>query len=45
MASTDRTRVRREPDRGRYDRETIDSILDEALFCHLGFVVDGMKVL
>jgi hypothetical protein len=41
VSSTDRTRVRREPDRGRYDRETIDAILDEALFCHLGFVVDG----
>ncbi|HVS84303.1 MAG TPA: pyridoxamine 5'-phosphate oxidase family protein [Gaiellaceae bacterium] len=41
MSATDRTRVRREPERGRYDRETIDAILDEALFCHLGFVVDG----
>jgi nitroimidazol reductase NimA-like FMN-containing flavoprotein (pyridoxamine 5'-phosphate oxidase superfamily) len=30
--------VRREPQRGRYDRETIDAILDEALVCHLGFV-------
>ena len=37
----DRVRVRREPQRGRYDRETIDAILDEALYCHLGFVVDG----
>lgn len=41
MSSTDRTRVRREPERGRYDRETIDAILGEALYCHLGFVVDG----
>ena len=41
MGVTDRTRVRREPSRGRYDRETIDTILDEALFCHLGFVADG----
>jgi nitroimidazol reductase NimA-like FMN-containing flavoprotein (pyridoxamine 5'-phosphate oxidase superfamily) len=41
VSSTDRTRVRREPERGRYDRETIDAILDEALFCHLGFVADG----
>ena len=40
MSSTDRTRVRRLPDRGHYDRETIDGILDEALYCHLGFVVD-----
>lgn len=37
----DRLRVRREPNRGRYDRETIDAILDEALYCHLAFAVDG----
>ena len=36
-----RIRVMREPQRGRYDRETIDAILDEALLCHLGFEVDG----
>jgi len=40
VSPSDRTRVRREPQRGRYDRETIDAILDEALFCHLGFVAD-----
>ena len=40
MSSPDRIRVRREPERGRYDRATIDAILDEALYCHLGFVVD-----
>jgi len=34
-------RVKREPHRGAYDRETIDAILDEALLCHLGFQVDG----
>jgi hypothetical protein len=39
--STDRTRVRRLPDRGRYDCETIYGILDEALICHVGFVQDG----
>lgn len=32
-----RTEVRRKPDRGRYDRATIDTILDEALICHVGF--------
>jgi len=37
----DRIRVKREPKRGRYDRETIDAILDEALLCHIGFEVDG----
>ena len=36
-----RTRVKREPQRGRYDRETVDAILDEALISHIGFVHDG----
>jgi uncharacterized protein len=36
-----RIRVKREPHRGRYDRETIDAILDEGLICHLGFEVEG----
>jgi nitroimidazol reductase NimA-like FMN-containing flavoprotein (pyridoxamine 5'-phosphate oxidase superfamily) len=36
-----RTRVRRLPERGAYDRPTIDAILDAALVCHLGFVTDG----
>ena len=39
---TERTKVRRKPDRGRYDRETVYRILDEAFVCHLGFVADGM---
>lgn len=37
---SERTRVRRHPDRAAYDRATIDAILDEALFCHVGYV-DG----
>lgn len=41
MEPTERTRVRRLPERGRYDRPTIDAILDEALICHVGFVHDG----
>jgi len=41
---TDRTRVRRLPTRANYDRETIHAILDEALVCHVGFVVDGRPV-
>ncbi len=36
-----RTTVRRLPARGRYDRATIHAILDEALVCHVGFVVEG----
>jgi len=38
---TDRTRVRRLPSRGVYDRAAINAILDEALVCHVGFVDDG----
>jgi nitroimidazol reductase NimA-like FMN-containing flavoprotein (pyridoxamine 5'-phosphate oxidase superfamily) len=37
----DRIRVKREPQRARYDRQTIDAILDEGLICHLGFEVEG----
>lgn len=36
-----RVRVRRKPDRGRYDRATIDAILDEAVIGHVGYVIDG----
>ncbi len=38
---TERTKVKRLPDRGHYDRETIDAILDEGFICHVGFTVDG----
>jgi nitroimidazol reductase NimA-like FMN-containing flavoprotein (pyridoxamine 5'-phosphate oxidase superfamily) len=38
---SDRTTVRRHPERGVYDRGALDAILDEALFCHVGFVADG----
>jgi len=36
-----RSRVRRLPERGVYDRAVIYKILDEALICHVGFVADG----
>lgn len=38
---TARNRVRRLPARGHYDQETIYAIVDEALYCHVGFVQDG----
>lgn len=38
---TERTKVKRLPKRGAYDRETIYSILDEAFICHVGFILDG----
>jgi nitroimidazol reductase NimA-like FMN-containing flavoprotein (pyridoxamine 5'-phosphate oxidase superfamily) len=40
-APSPRTRVRRAPKRAVYDRAAIEAILDEALYCHLGFVDDG----
>ncbi len=39
-----RTEVRRLPERGSYDSELINSILDEALICHVGFVHEGAPV-
>jgi nitroimidazol reductase NimA-like FMN-containing flavoprotein (pyridoxamine 5'-phosphate oxidase superfamily) len=37
-----RTQVKRHPERGVYEREPIDEILDEALICHLAWVAgDG----
>jgi nitroimidazol reductase NimA-like FMN-containing flavoprotein (pyridoxamine 5'-phosphate oxidase superfamily) len=36
---TERTQVKRLPDRGKYDAETVHAILDAAFVCHVGFVV------
>jgi len=41
---TKRTKVTRKPDRGRYDRQTVYDILDQAFVCHVGFIADGMPV-
>lgn len=41
LSRTARSSVRRKADRGRYDRETVNAILDEALVCHVAFAVDG----
>jgi uncharacterized protein len=38
---TDKTRIRRRPERGAYDRDVINRIIDEALVCHIGVAVDG----
>jgi len=45
-APTARTTVRRKADRGRYERASIDAILDEGLVAHVGFTSDfGVAVL
>jgi nitroimidazol reductase NimA-like FMN-containing flavoprotein (pyridoxamine 5'-phosphate oxidase superfamily) len=41
LTPTERTKVRRLPDRGKYDSESVYGILDEAFICHVGFVLDG----
>jgi hypothetical protein len=41
---TPQTRVRRIPDRGHYDSATIYPIVDEALYCHVGFIDDGVPI-
>ena len=38
---TPQTRIRRHPERAHYDRDTVFAILDAALMCHIGYVIDG----
>jgi nitroimidazol reductase NimA-like FMN-containing flavoprotein (pyridoxamine 5'-phosphate oxidase superfamily) len=40
-APSQRTRVRRIPGRGHYDRATVHAILDAGLVCHVGYAIDG----
>ncbi len=41
IEQTKRTKLKRIPKRGNFDRETVYKILDEAFICHIGFSVDG----
>ncbi len=41
LTPTQRTQIRRVPQRGNYERQLIYQILDEGLICHVGFVVDN----
>jgi len=38
LETTDRTTLKRIPQRGHFDRDTINAIIDEALICHVGIV-------
>ncbi len=38
-------RVRRHPERGHYDKDTLYPIIDEAWHCHVGVVRDGMPII
>ena len=41
LNKTARTTLRRLPQRGAFDRESINQILDEGFVCHVGFAVEG----
>jgi nitroimidazol reductase NimA-like FMN-containing flavoprotein (pyridoxamine 5'-phosphate oxidase superfamily) len=41
LTPTQRSQIKRLPQRGNYEREIIHQILDEGLICHLGFTVDN----
>ncbi|MBC7900585.1 MAG: pyridoxamine 5'-phosphate oxidase family protein [Saprospiraceae bacterium] len=41
IPQTKKTKIRRLPKRGVFDRDAIYKILDEAFICHVGFVIDG----
>ena len=42
FVASKRSRVRRHPERAHYDRDTVYAILDAALMCHVGYVIDGL---
>jgi nitroimidazol reductase NimA-like FMN-containing flavoprotein (pyridoxamine 5'-phosphate oxidase superfamily) len=44
LAVTPRTTLRRERERGNHERDVINTILDEALVAHVGFLADGRPV-
>lgn len=37
---TERTQLHRRSERGNYDRQVVNQIVDEALYCHVGFVYE-----
>ena len=44
MDTTGRIRVKRVPSRGKYDKESVHSILDAHFLCHIGFIYEGYPV-
>jgi len=38
---TERNRVRRKPDRSRFDKATVYDIMDQAMVAHIAYVIDG----
>jgi nitroimidazol reductase NimA-like FMN-containing flavoprotein (pyridoxamine 5'-phosphate oxidase superfamily) len=44
FTQTERTKLKRLPKRGHFDRETVYGILDEGFICHVGFAPEGKPV-
>jgi len=44
LSATDRTTLRRLRERGSTDRAALHAVLDAALICHMGVVIDGVPV-
>ena len=44
LQKTDRSRPRRMHERGRFDRETANAILDAMPMCHVGYLIDGKPI-
>jgi len=44
FTQTERTKLKRLPKRGHFDRETVYGILDEGFICHVGFAPEGQPV-
>ena len=44
LQKTERSRVKRNHERGHFDRETIYAILDASPLCHVGYLVDGKPI-
>ena len=44
IPKTERTILKRLPKRGNYDREVINTILDEGFVCHVGFIADDKPI-
>jgi len=41
LKKTDKSTVRRVRERGQYDRETLNQIVDDAMICHVAYIIDG----
>ena len=41
LKKTPRSRLKRRPGRGSFEREAVNAVLDAGLICHVGYVIDG----